>query len=154
VKVNRRAENLVVHLGDSEKHLLFELLKLYPRIPPAHQSLTRSGGLPDQPANQKLLDEALADHRTERKKQVHELLANPARLQRIEPGWRLTISLADAEWLLQVLNDIRVGSWILLGAPEPSDEYRRLNQRTALHFWAMKMAGDFQMDLIEALGPR
>src|SRR6266700_1113824 len=106
---------LILQLGKPEKHLLFELLKLYPRIPAAHCKLTKSGRLPDQEASQKLLEEALAEQRSENKRQLLALLADPARLQESEGVCRLSLSRGDIEWLLQVLNDIRVGSWILLG---------------------------------------
>ena len=34
-------------------------------------------------------------------------------------GLQLTLSGPEIEWLLQVLNDVRVGSWIALGSPDP-----------------------------------
>ena len=36
-----------------------------------------------------------------------------------------------------------------LGSPE--EKPARLNEKTAPHFWAMEMAGYFQMQLLEAL---
>src|ERR1051326_5233062 len=143
---------LILQFGKREKHLLFELLKLYPRIPPAHHKLTKSSQVPDQEASQKLLDEALAEQRAENKQQLQALLADPARTQESEAGWRLSLSRGDLEWLLQVLNDIRVGSWILLGSPEPKLELKALTQKTAPDFWAMELAGEFEMALLGELG--
>ena len=107
-------------MGQREKRLLPQILKLYPRVPPAHHVLSKSGRLPDREANQRLLDEALAEQRAENKKQLQALLADPRRFEHTETGARLSLSPAEVEWLLQVLNDIRVGSWILLGSPEKS----------------------------------
>ena len=141
-----RASNgkLLFHLSKREKHLLIEVLKLYPRILPAHQPLSKSLKVPNREANQHLLDEALAEQRAEGKKHFEE----------DQTGWRLSLAASEPEWLLQILNDIRVGSWISLGSPEPPLEIKLLNAKTAPDFWAMEMAGHFQMQLIAAMEGR
>lgn len=141
---------LVFHLSQREKRLWREVLNLYPRIPPAHQPLSKFGRVPDREGTQHLLDEALAEQRAENRKQVQSLLADPGRVQETETGCHLSISRSEAEWLLQVLNDIRVGSWISLGSPE--GKLAGLNAKTAPDFWAMEMAGFFQEQLLEAVG--
>ena len=46
---------------------------------------------------------------------------------------------------LQVLNDIRVGSWIALGSPEQQEEaIKRMNEQNRPHFIAMDVAGYFE----------
>ena len=50
------------------------------------------------------------------------------------------------DWVLQVLNDVRVGSWVLLGSPE--ELAMDLNEKTAPHFRAMEMAGYFQAQFL------
>jgi hypothetical protein len=150
VKLIRRSETkLIFHLGQREGSLLLQILKRYPRIPPAHQPLSKSGLLPNQQESQKLLDEALAEQRADSKKQLQALLADGRHFQKLDVGFRLSLSPAEAEWLLQVLNDIRVGSWIILGSPEGRLE--GLNAKTAADFWAMEMAGAFESVLLEAL---
>jgi hypothetical protein len=140
---------LLFHLGRRETRLLLQILKLYPRVPPAHHQLTRSPSLPDHEANQHLLDEALAEQRAENRQQLLALLADPRRFVRIETGSRLSLPCGEVEWLLQVLNDIRIGSWVHLGAPE--EKLPELNDSNAPDFLAMEMAGYFQMHLLEAL---
>ena len=140
---------LLFHLGQRETRLLLQILKLYPRVPSAHHVLSKSGRVPDREANQRLLDEALAEQRAENKQQVLALLADPRRFARTEAGGRLSLPPAEVEWLLQVLNDIRVGSWIILGSPE--EKLPELNDNTAPNFLAMEMAGYFQAQLLEAL---
>jgi hypothetical protein len=75
--------------------------------------------------------------------------SDPKRLTPDEENWVLKLSEGDMEWLLQILNDIRVGSWILLGSPESPAE--ALTVATAPHFWALEMADYFQSRLLEAL---
>ena len=150
MKIIRMADTYVLHFGMKEMRVLLQVLRLYPRIPSAHQRLSRSARLSEKAANQRLLDEALAEQRVENKKQLQALLADPKRFRETEGGCRLTLSPGDFEWLLQVLNDVRVGSWIMLGSPE--ERFERLNQETAPHLWAMEMAGYFQMRMLEAVG--
>jgi hypothetical protein len=78
------------------------------------------------------------------------LLADPRRFQETETGCRLSLSHAEVEWVLQVLNDIRVGSWIRLGSPDK--KRTALNERTVLDFAAMETAGYFEVQFLEALG--
>ena len=98
---------------------------------------------------QRLLDEALAEQRAENKKQVQALLADPRRFEPTQTGAHLSLSRAEVEWLFQVLNDVRVGSWVRLGSPEGKP--REVTPATAPHLVAMEMAGYFQMQLLEAL---
>ena len=142
---------LLFQLSRREGSLLLQVLKLYPRVPSAHQPLSKSDRLPDREENQRLLDEALAEQRAANKKQLQTLLADPQRFQRTDTGPRLWLSRVEAEWVLQVLNDIRVGSWIILGSPE--DKIEGLDEKTASDFWAMEMAGYFEAELLAALSP-
>ena len=139
---------LFFHLGQREKRLLEQVLRLYPRVPPAHHALSKSGRLPDREENQRLLDEALAEQRADNRRQLQALLADAARFAPRETGCRFWLARSEVEWVLQVLNDIRIGSWVILGSPEGKLE--SLDARTARDFWAMEMAGYFQMQLLAA----
>ena len=145
--IRRSNDSLELQLPAREKELLWQLLRLYPRIPSSYQRLTRAANSDE--ASQRLLDEALAETRAENKRALHALLNDPQRLTQQEGTWRLKLSSGDLEWLLQVLNDIRVGSWVHLGSPETP--LKVLNTETAPDVWAMEMAGSFQMRLLEIL---
>ena len=140
-------DRLLIQFGRREKELLVALLQLYPCVPPAHHKLSKSAKV--DPSNQQLLDEALAEQRSENQKQVAKLLGQGGRWTEHQSGWRLSLTAGEAEWLLQVLNDIRVGSWVLLGSPE--EHLNVLDQETAPHVWAMEVAGSFQMGLLHLL---
>ena len=140
---------LVFDLGQREEQMLLRLLKLYPCVPAAHHVLSKAGRLPGAAANQQLLDEALAEQRTQSKEKLQALLADSGRLEHTESGARLSLSPAEAEWFMQVLNDIRVGSWVILGSPD--NRPAELTTANAPHFLAMEMAGFFQTQLLEAL---
>jgi hypothetical protein len=144
-------DKLLFHLGKREKQLLVQVLKLYPRVPSGHHTLTKTPNLRDREANQVLLDEAMAEQRTVSAKQLQAFLADPHRFAEDQSGCRLSLCNSEPEWLLQILNDIRVGSWLNLGSPQPPMEIQTLNERTAPDFWAMEMAGHFQMQLLAAM---
>ena len=137
----------VFHLDKREKELLIILLRQYPVIPPAHHRITKSSA-PTSDANQKLLDDALAEQRKENKTLVDAFLADPQRFSETDKFCCLKLTVAETEWLLQVLNDIRVGSWILAGSPEelPHSDF---TDWTTPEVWAMELAGFFQMSLLK-----
>ena len=149
MKIVRKGDQFLLEFGRREQQWLVDLLNRYPCVPPARLHLHRSARLPD--SSQRLLDEALAQQRAATKKQVQEWLSDSRRFEQTETGCRVVLSGAEIEWLLQVLNDIRVGSWILLGAPDENLERALLNKKTAPHFLAMEMAGHFEMLMLEAL---
>jgi len=148
VNIVRAGDKFIFQIGTREKTLLFGVLKLYPCIPAAHR-VKHLDRLHD--SSQKLLDEALAEQRAENKKQLEAFLAEPARFEQTEHGCRFSLSRAELEWLLQILNDIRIGSWIKLGSPDEKRGMRPLDKETAADFWAMELAGALQMQMLEAL---
>ena len=145
--------NYQFYLGHREKQVFCEILGLYPCIPPAHQPLSKTGKLPDAEANQRLLDEAIAEQRSENKTQLSIFLSDPLRLVPVnkpdDDGFRLSVSPAEIEWLLQILNDIRVGTWVKLGSPEEPRVV--LTAESMPMVWAMEASGHFQMQLLAAV---
>jgi hypothetical protein len=147
VKIVRVGDHFLCQLGRDERTLLWDLLNLYPCISSAAQpGLPGSGNSTNQ-----LLEEALAEQRAENKKRVQIFLRDRYRFQHSDKDLRLSLSNAELEWLLQILNDVRIGNWILLGSPDEKFELKMLDEKTAPHFWAMEMAGHFEMQILSAL---
>jgi hypothetical protein len=145
--IGRSQGAIVFQLAEHERDLLCHTLGLYPCIPPGHQRLSRAAKL--EASCQQLLDEALAEQRAENRKEVAKFIGDSSRWSERQRGWRLRLSPSDVEWLLQVLNDIRVGSWVALGCPE--ERVEALDKTSAPHLWAMEIAGSFQMALLHVL---
>ncbi len=143
-------DELVFQLSASEKAVLLDVLKLYPRVPPAHHRLSRNTQTEADEENQRLLDEALAEQRALNKRQLQALLQSPETFQRVDRRWHFRLTRADFEWVVQVLNDVRVGSWLALGSPEELPRGFPDNPDSAPHVFAMELAGLFQMALLEA----
>jgi hypothetical protein len=153
--IRTRREKLVFEISLSEKSLLFEVLKLYPLISPTHHRLTKSARTAKHDENQRLLEESLAAQREENRKNVRAMLDEPGHFKEMASGLQLTLSGPEIEWLLQVLNDVRVGSWIALGSPDPESGKKIVfNEKILPHFRMMELAGAFEMVFLDALSGR
>jgi hypothetical protein len=135
-------------LGHDEKGLFEFLLRLYPVIPPAHQALSRTSATVEE--NQRLLNEALAEQRKENKQHVEKLLKDPRRFKETEADIEMNLSADEIEWVLQVLNDVCVGHWILLGSPEKPPRFDP-DAENAAYVLTMNFASNFQMALLDAI---
>ncbi len=153
--IRTKREKLVFEISLSEKRLLCEVLKLYPLISPTHYRLTKAARTAKHDENQKLLEESLAAQREENRKNVRAMLDEPGRFQAAASGFHLSLSGPEIEWLLQVLNDVRVGSWIALGSPDPEQGKKIVfNEKILPHFRTMELAGAFEMVFLDALSGR
>ena len=143
---------LMFQIDAREEGLLLAILRLYPVTENSHHRLSKdpaTGGS----AEQRLLEESMAQHRAANRKKLDELFRVPQRYFKETPDDRRLVLAGDQfEWLLQVLNDIRVGSWVKLGCPDMEKEVPAplpgLDAR-ALH--SMHLSGQFQMALLEAV---
>ena len=148
--IKREGEDFVLHIGRRERRLLLEVLKLYPLVPVARHRVSQTAKQMDE--HQTLLEEALAERRQENKRQLVAVLHEEQRLKETDAGYHLTLSAPQMEWLLQVLNDIRVGSWLILGEPdEKKGKPVALTSQNARHYAAMEFCGLFQMTLLDAV---
>jgi hypothetical protein len=147
-------EAVILQLEARERRLFIDVLSKYPVVPAAYQPLSR--GLKDlaNGDDQALLNDALAEQRAALQQQLQQWLRTPNRFRRVQSGYNFTLRRTEAEWLLQILNDIRVGHWLLLGSP---GEMLDVDDLDALapemhHAWAvMELSGMFQMIILQAL---
>ncbi|HNQ90241.1 MAG TPA: hypothetical protein PKM73_16615 [Verrucomicrobiota bacterium] len=147
--------HFVFRLTARDRVLLGEVLRHYPMA--SHEADPRSRRTPaaENTSSQTLLDEALAAGKAEGRRRLDALLQDRQRLAPRGTGAQLTLDRNDIEWFLQVLNDVRVGSWIRAGCPDP-DQGRepRPTQATAPFFLTMELAAYYECVLLEALhGP-
>ena len=144
-------KGLVFQFTEREKQLLLETLKLYPLVPATHHRLSKEAKGEAAEENQRMLEEALAEQRRENQRQVRALMNEPDRFRELEDGFELALAPAHVEWLLQVLNDVRVGSWLLLGEPEQGQE-PKVTKQNARYLLALELCGLFESLLLAALG--
>lgn len=147
--LQRQGEKFLLGFEHGEKALLVHLLGLYPLVPANYHQVTKDKRFPHRLENQQLLDDALKSQREENKKEILALLQAPERFVESKDESQIIFSRADLEWLLQVVNDVRVGCWIGLGSPGyelkkkiPSDK------ETIQRVMFMEIAGGFEMFLL------
>ncbi len=151
--VRKEKDDFVFDIGKREKRLLLEVLKLYPLIPTAYHGVNQTAGATRTAENQKLLEESLAERKRENKRQLLALLNDEQRFKETDRGCHFTLSASQMEWLLQVVNDIRVGSWIILGQPdEKKGKPVELKNENVRYYAAMEFCDYFQMTLLDAFG--
>ena len=146
------AKALHFQLNERERDALVQILQSYPVLPPAHHLVSRQLPGAQVADYQRLLDEALAEQRAANQQHLQAWLTAPGRFQQKKAWFALTLDRDDVEWLLQVLNDIRVGSWLLLGSPDFSDTPPEIIAPSLLPAWAgMELSAYFQMNILDAL---
>ncbi|HWN94528.1 MAG TPA: hypothetical protein VNT99_05825 [Methylomirabilota bacterium] len=150
-QVRADEQSVVFQLSSSERDALIQILQTYPAMPAGPYGGSKERNNPQAAEYQRLLDEALAEKRAAHKRHLDAWLAAPDRFHKTKAGCRLTLERADSEWLLQVLNDIRVGHWLELGSPEVGElKPARLAEKAITTWLAMEMSGFFQMSILEA----
>ncbi len=149
--LRRQEGKYVFSLNQVEQRIFIDILQLYPLVPGSHQKLSKTlQGTPVDEA-QHLLDEALAEQRTHHKARIDIWLKEKGRFRRTKTGSNLAVPHGDTEWLLQVLNDIRIGSWLLLGSPSDRPELEEIDPELHPIWAAMEVTGIFQMSLLQAI---
>ena len=144
-------DKFIFSLSPAEQRIFLEILPLYPLVPGSHQKLSQSLQGRQIVEAQRLLDEALAEQRTEHKKRVEYWLNEKGRFRRTKTGFNLAVPRNDADWLLQILNDIRIGSWLLLGSPGDRPAPEEIDPELHPIWAAMEVTGIFQMAVLHAL---
>jgi len=150
-QVKTSARSWVFALSLRERAFFIAVLQAYPAVPQSHQPLSRESADRLSPEDEHLLHEALAQHRKENQAKVRRWLKGGARFKRVEEEFHFSLARTDYNWMLQVLNDVRVGNWIALGSPEEIHNPVELLQRDAAAFFHMEAAGMFQMELLQLI---
>ena len=144
--LGQNGDNFSLEFAAEEKSLLQHLFSLYPLVPATYHRLTKDRQLPQREENQQLLNDALKAQRQQNKKEVLALLNEPGRFAEKDGVSQATFSRADLEWLLQVVNDVRIGCWIALGSPGYEPKKKIAPGAEAMrHTMFMEIAGAFEM---------
>jgi hypothetical protein len=141
----------VYQISKHEVEWLLAVLRFYPQLNSDYHQITQ-GVAAEIVAGQQLLEEAMAQRRAEHKRKLDKFLAMPGRFRQEAPDqFRLTIEPEQMEWLLQVLNDVRVGCWVKLGRPELEPMFqRKLTVEESRAMSALELSGFFQMVFLGA----
>jgi hypothetical protein len=146
--VKQRGEIWQYELNAVEADLLKQLLKNFPFTGNIPVNISKTDADPKSIEREKLLNESLAEHRKELKRQAKTLIT-AEKLKASKEDHSLTLSAEEREILLQILNDIRVGCWRALGEPETMELHKPRDSKPALaHQQLMDLAGYFEHHLV------
>lgn len=145
-------EVFIFELSSRERALLGTVLQHYPLLNPDHHRLTKGRSKTKELVeSQALLVEAMTEQKAAGKKAVTEFLRDE-NWPRVSHAFHLTLIAEEMEWFLQVLNDVRVGSWVKLGKPDPEHGIQpELKMENLTYLRAMELSGLFQSVLLAAL---
>lgn len=153
--VNKTHEKYTFELLLEEKDLLIKILQLYPSISPSNFELSKTIKDDKLGQSKRILQDALKEHQLENKRLMHELFQNPDVLKpKKNPDYyTLELNSDQVERLLQVLNDIRIGTWRMLGCPdfEKREEIIR-SADDILFLYTMDICEYFEYYILKALG--
>ncbi len=139
-------------IEEVEREMLFQLIGHYPLVPQAYHRASLNDPQGKLNSTQQLLEESLKAHHSENRRQIEALLNARGRFKKEDDGLRFSLTPAEAQVLLQAMNDVRVGSWLILGQPDEQDgKPPEVTKETAPYLWAMELCAYFQMTLIRAL---
>ncbi len=155
MKLLRRQDDLYeFRLGTREHRVLRTVLQAFPVTPLDHHHITRGPATPALDEAQTLLRDSLAESRREARTRLEAFLADPRRFLPAGPNTvRVRLSREEMEWLLQLLNEVRVGCWVRLGCPDLDDPtWRpRPDPDAARHLALMEAGRAFELELLAAL---
>jgi hypothetical protein len=148
-------EGMVFLLEPQEHEELIRVLRLYPRTPAAYHRASRTDPATLGADPQAILDAAMTEHRAASQTELTLYLAAPDVFTKEKKGVRWRLAAGKREWILQVLNDVRVGLWIEAGCPARLESVSGgLGREAIQRAWLMEAAGFFQMRILEAVHGR
>ena len=140
----------VFHVAKRERALLTHVLKLFPVSNGPIGPLSKSGDEAKLAEHELALAEALAEQRTEHKRLMDAFLGEQGRFAEVKGGFHVRLTTVQFDWLLRVLNEVRVGLWVKLGRPEELAPLAMAGQLDSVV--AMEICAFFQSRLLEAVG--
>ena len=151
ILLRREDHHMVFFISPREKTALLALLDLYPLVPVSHQSPERLGDSPRLAESRQLLLESAQFMQEQHRSWMEKHWFSGTRFQTSGSGFVFEASPDDAERLLQILNDIRVGSWMALGSPDISALRQTPGaQEISSNFLHMELAGYFQTGILQS----
>jgi hypothetical protein len=137
---------------EPREYTLFKgILSEYPLQQIGEQRISADSPPDEVAEEQKLLEDSLEEYRDKMRDELDKFLSEEDRLAKDEHGWTLTLDVAGIDWLLQILNDIRVGSWVELGRPEPESPVEVVTPEQLRRATALQFCGMWQSILLNAL---
>ena len=156
MKIISKTTDSVTYRFEHKEWLYFvDLLRLFPVLKEDYYQAGTVRNDPKLADTHQLLKEMLSDYKAEQKLWLLKFLKSEEnRVKKKDGSIQLALSMREKETLLEILNDIRVGSWMVLGSPglKDADLELKLNHAKELQqvAWAMDLSGYFQMGFLRS----
>ncbi len=145
-------DKFIFELGFEEKDLLLEVIKLYPVLDPAYHKFSNSLDDEEASLSRNIFREDLLEHQGKNKKMVEEIFGESSPFKQDVLYCRLELRPEQLECLLQVLNDIRVGTWRNLDSPDYDElEKLRREKQDVVPLVVMDVCEYFEYHFLDAL---
>jgi len=146
--IRRTKQARVFRLKVSELQMFLLVLSQFP-LRDQDQQISKFGDEEDLKDAQVLLNEAMVERRKETRRELEEWMRAADRFHHTDEGIEIVVRDEESGWLLQILNNVRVGAWQRLGEPEDLvDAFRSPTEESVRFLTVMEMAGSFQSTLL------
>ena len=146
--VAQSADGFEYRLNRDEAACLRLVLQQFPAGPNTPASISHTGDGDQDIERTHLLNQSLAWHRAGLKRKALDFLAAD-RLKMVGAACHLRLSAEEKEFLLQLLNHVRVGCWRELGEPADLETYAPTGiAKSPDYFSLMELAGFFEYQLL------
>lgn len=142
--VKRTQRGFQYELNGEDAEALRFLVRQFPITAFSPAKVSKSDAGPKAVEREKLINESLREHRMELKRKARGLVLRE-KFKTSEGKQFYRLSLRARETMLQILNDIRVESWRILGEPEdPEAVVFRVAGNKFKYYHLMRLAGYFE----------
>ncbi len=143
---------LVLELGVAETNFLKQILSDYPLVANESRRFSAFADASEVRENTQLLQNSLNEHTQTNRAKLRAWLAAPETWKPFPDRTLLSLKTEDSSWFLQILNDLRIGSWQKLNRPEPEElDSAELNRENAYPLLTMKVSGFLQTLILNEL---
>jgi len=138
-------------MTEFEKDSLVDLVKSFPVIEPGYHRISRLEEVDEEDERQQLLEESIAEQYIEDRKRLENLVYHERFEVEAEIA-RIQFNADDLDFLLLVLNNIRVGHWIRAGCPdEKKMKTLRLDPEHGIDFFRMFLCERFEAMILVSM---
>ena len=143
---------IVLELGVAETDFLKQILSDYPLVANESRRFSAFADTDEVRENTQLLQNSLNEHTQTNRAKLRAWLAAPETWKPFPDRTLLSLKTEDCSWFLQILNDLRIGSWQKLNRPDPEELASvEPNQENAYPLLAMEVSGLLQTLILNAL---
>lgn len=143
---------IVLELGPAETDFLKQILSDYPLVANESRRFSAFADADEIQENTQLLQNSLNEHTQTNRAKLRAWLAAPETWKPFPDRTLLSLKTEDSSWFLQILNDLRIGSWQKLNRPDPEElDSIELNPKNAYPLLAMEVSGLLQTLILNAL---